>query len=62
MRDAMATKEEMGEAKALGKILPCHWTPEQRERVIVLMGKPAAFVDEIIAFSRALNGIPEDER
>lgn len=58
----MATKEEMDEAKALGNILPCHWTMEQRERVIVLMGKPAALIDEIISVSRALNGIPEEKK
>lgn len=51
------TKEEMDEAKTLGSILPCHWTVEQRARVIVLMRKPPSYVDEIIAFSRALNGI-----
>lgn len=48
----------LAEAEALGKILPYLWTVEQRERVIALTGMPAAEVDEIIAVSRMMNGVP----
>lgn len=50
--------KNLAEARALGAILPCRWTPEQRERVIALTGIPAADVDEIIAVSRMMNGVP----
>lgn len=46
----------MAEAKKLGAVLPCDWTPEQRDRVITLTGKTAAEIDEIILVSRAMNG------
>lgn len=49
--------KNLAEARALGAILPCHWTAEQRERVIALTGKAPAEIDEIIACSRMINGL-----
>lgn len=49
--------ERLDEARAIGSILPCHWTAAQRERAIELIGKGAAFVDEMIWASRVINGM-----
>lgn len=47
----------LAEARALGAILPCRWTAEQRARVIALTGKTPTEIDEIIAVSRMMNGV-----
>jgi len=50
-------QRNLAEARELGKILPCYWTPGQRDRVIALTGQTPAAVDEIIACSRMINGL-----
>lgn len=54
---SLAYAKNLAEAKALGAILPCHWTGAQRLRVVVLTGKTPAEIDEIIAVSRMMNGV-----
>lgn len=58
----MSTYEDnLAEARALGAILPAFWTAAQREHVIALTGNAPAQVDEIIAWSRYLNGLDRKE-
>lgn len=57
MTDNDTYAKNLAEAKAIGAILPCHWTKTQRQRAIELTGKPAAEIDEIIAVSRMMNGL-----
>lgn len=45
------------EAEAIGEVLPCYWTAKQRERAITLTRLSPKQIDEIIAWSRALNGL-----